>query len=182
MKKKKTWSIIRIILFSLLLAFFFRSYLFASYVVNGKSMEPTLHDGNLLMVNKMIYDLKEIDRFDVIVFHANEEEDYVKRVIGLPGDHIAYKNDILYINGEPVKEPYLEPFREEAEGQLTNDFTIEEITEETVVPEGKLFVLGDNRQKSYDSRDIGFVDVATVVGKVDVLYWPMSDIDFQLIR
>lgn len=145
-------------------------------------MEPTLHDGNLLMVNKMIYDLKEIDRFDVIVFHANEEEDYVKRVIGLPGDHIAYKNDILYINGEPVKEPYLEPFREEAEGQLTNDFTIEEITEETVVPEGKLFVLGDNRQKSYDSRDIGFVDVATVVGKVDVLYWPMSDIDFQLIR
>ncbi|MFC4403206.1 signal peptidase I [Gracilibacillus xinjiangensis] len=182
MKKKKTWSIIRIILFSLLLAFFFRSYLFASYVVNGKSMEPTLYDGNLLMVNKMIYDLKNIDRFDVIVFHANEKEDYVKRVIGLPGDHIAYKDDTLYINGEPVAEEYLQPYREVVDGKLTNDFTLEEITEVSEVPEGKLFVLGDNRRKSYDSRDIGFVDQGTVVGKVDVLYWPMSAIDFQLIR
>ncbi|KAB8139194.1 signal peptidase I [Gracilibacillus oryzae] len=182
MTKKKTWSIIRIILLSLLLVFFFRYYLFASYIVNGKSMEPTLHDGNLLMVNKMIYDLKDIDRFDVIVFHANEEEDYVKRVIGLPGDHIAYKDDKLYINGIPIEEPYLEPFRERVEGKLTNDFTIEEVTEESVVPQGKLFVLGDNRRKSYDSREIGFVDQETVVGKVDVLYWPMSDIDFQLIR
>ncbi|GAE93629.1 signal peptidase I [Gracilibacillus boraciitolerans JCM 21714] len=181
MQKKSIWPIVRIVVFALLLAVFFRSYLFASYVVNGKSMEPTLHDGNLLMVNKMIYDLKAIDRFDVIVFHANEKEDYVKRVIGQPGDHIAYKDDVLYINGEEVEESYLAQYRIPGE-ILTEDFTLEEVTNEKVVPEGKLFVLGDNRKKSYDSREIGFVDQETVVGKVDIRYWPMSEINFQFIN
>ncbi|PWU67764.1 signal peptidase I [Gracilibacillus dipsosauri] len=182
MKQKRIWPIVRVVLFALLLAFFFRSYLFASYVVNGKSMEPTLHDGNLLMVNKMIYDLKEIERFDVIVFHANKEEDYVKRVIGIPGDHIAYRDDTLYLNGNPVEEPYLEPFRESEERPLTDEFTLEELTGESKVPPNMLFVLGDNRTKSFDSREIGFIDQSSVVGKVDVLYWPMSDLNFQFIQ
>ncbi len=181
MQKKHIWSIVRIVVFALLLAVFFRSYLFASYVVNGKSMEPTLHDGNLLMVNKMVYDLKAIDRFDVIVFHANQKEDYVKRVIGESGDHITYKDDVLYINGEAVEESYLEQYRIPGE-ILTEDFTLEEITGEKTVPEGKLFVLGDNRTKSYDSREMGFVDQESVVGKVDIRYWPMSEINFQFIN
>ncbi|QGH35675.1 signal peptidase I [Gracilibacillus salitolerans] len=181
MDKKRIWSIVRIVVFALVLAMFFRSYLFASYVVNGKSMEPTLHDGNLLMVNKMVYDLMDINRFDVIVFHANENEDYVKRVIGKPGDHIAYRDDMLYINGEAIDEPYLDPYREPNE-ELTEDFTVEEITGEEVVPEGKLFVLGDNRTKSYDSRAIGFVEEEKVVGKVDIRYWPMSELNFQFIK
>ncbi|MGN8644639.1 signal peptidase I [Gracilibacillus sp. HCP3S3_G5_1] len=180
-KKKRIWSIVRIVVFAAVLAMFFRSYLFASYVVNGKSMEPTLHDGNLLMVNKMVYDLMDINRFDVIVFHANEEEDYVKRVIGKPGDHIAYRDDILFINGEAIDEPYLDQYRKPNE-VLTEDFTLEEITGEKSVPEGQLFVLGDNRTKSYDSREIGFVDQKEVVGKVDIRYWPMSEINFQFIK
>ncbi|MFD2657740.1 MULTISPECIES: signal peptidase I [Gracilibacillus] len=181
MDKKRIWSIVRIVVIALVLAFFFRSYLFASYVVNGKSMEPTLHDGNLLMVNKIVYDLKDINRFDVIVFHANDKEDYVKRVIGKPGDHIAYQDDRLYINGEAIDEPYLDPYREPNK-VLTEDFTLEEITGEEVVPEGNLFVLGDNRTKSYDSRAIGFVKEETVVGKVDIRYWPMSELNFQFIN
>ncbi|WP_163537110.1 signal peptidase I [Gracilibacillus sp. YIM 98692] len=182
MKKKKWISIVRIVLIATLLTFLFRSYLFASYVVNGKSMEPTLFDGNLLMVNKIVYDLKEIERFDVIVFHANKEEDYVKRVIGKPGDHVAYQDDMLYLNGESIEETYLEPYRNPDEGLLTNDFTLEELTGKTVVPEGKLFVLGDNRKKSYDSRKIGFIDQETVVGKVDIRYWPMEQMNFQFVK
>ncbi|SFL38355.1 signal peptidase I [Gracilibacillus orientalis] len=181
MDKKRIWSIVRIVVFALVLAMFFRSYLFASYVVNGKSMEPTLHDGNLLMVNKMVYDLMDINRFDVIVFHANKNEDYVKRVIGKPGDHIEYRDDMLYINGEAIDEPYLDRYREPNE-ILTDDFTLEEITGEEVIPEGKLFVLGDNRTKSYDSRAIGFVEEEKVVGKVDIRYWPMSELNFQFIQ
>ncbi|WP_163582917.1 signal peptidase I [Gracilibacillus saliphilus] len=181
MDKKRVWSIVRIVVIALVLAFFFRSYLFASYVVNGKSMEPTLHDGNLLMVNKIVYDLKDINRLDVIVFHANDKEDYVKRVIGKPGDHIVYQDDRLYINGEAIDEPYLDPYREPNK-VLTEDFTLEEITGEEVVPEGNLFVLGDNRTKSYDSRAIGFVKEETVVGKVDIRYWPMSELNFQFIN
>ncbi|MDX8045745.1 signal peptidase I [Gracilibacillus sp. S3-1-1] len=181
MKKKRIWQIVRIVIFASLLTIFFRSYLFASYAVNGKSMEPTLYDGNLLMVNKMVYDMMDINRFDVIVFHANETEDYVKRVIGIPGDEITYSDDVLYVNDEPVDEPYLEPYREQVE-RLTEDLTLEDLTGETTVPEGQLFVLGDNRTKSYDSRDIGFVDQGSVVGKVDIRYWPVSDINFTFIK
>src|SRR5699024_8145082 len=103
------------------------------------------------------------------------------RVIGKPGDAIVYKGDILYVNGDVIEEPYLETFRKEGE-VLTEDFTLEEITGEKEVPEGKLFVLGDNRQESYDSRKMGFIDQESIVGKVDIRYWPMSEINFQFIE
>ncbi|TFJ93554.1 signal peptidase I [Lentibacillus salicampi] len=180
MKKRYIRKIIPIILLALTLAIIFRSYLFASYVVNGESMEPTLHDGNLLMVNKVVYNLTDVDRFDIIVFHANKRTDYVKRVIGLPGDEIVYKNDELFINGDNVQEPFLEPFRKMRDSKpYTEDFTLEGVTGSVTVPEGKLFVMGDNRRESLDSRKIGFVDAATLVGKVDVKYWPVSDMQLS---
>lgn len=179
-KRKRLWVIFRTIIIVGILALFFRTFLFASYVVNGKSMEPTLYDGNLLMVNKIVYDVLDIRHFDVIVFHANEKEDYVKRVIGKSGDAIQYADDTLYINGEKTEEPYLERYREEE--ILTEDFTLEEVTGEKTVPEGKLFVLGDNRQESYDSREIGFIDQEEVVGKVDIRYWPMTEINFSFTK
>ncbi|MBM7571480.1 signal peptidase I [Aquibacillus albus] len=182
MKKVKVWSIIRVVTIAVLLAVFFRSYLFASYVVDGKSMEPTLYDGNLLMVNKVIYGIKDISRFDVIVFHANEEEDYVKRVIGQPGDHIEYKDDQLYLNGDAIEERYLDPYRTNDGELLTNDFTLEEVTGEMQVPEGKIFVMGDNRRESLDSRAFGFVNIETVVGKVDVRYWPFSELAINFVK
>ncbi|SEB09914.1 signal peptidase I [Thalassobacillus cyri] len=179
MKKKKFWRVFRTVLFALLIAFLFRNYLFASYIVDGESMEPTLYDGNLLMVNKVIYDWQGIGRDDVIVFHANEKEDYVKRVIGVPGDHIEFKDDTLYINGEAQPEKYLDALRPNDGKLFTKDFTLEEVTGKSEVPEGHLFVMGDNRRDSLDSRYFGFVSMDSVVGKVDVRYWPMSQLAIQ---
>src|SRR5699024_2494547 len=180
MKKRYCRKIIPVILLALVLAIIFRTSLFASYIVNGESMEPTLYDGNLLMVNKVVYNLTDVDRLDIIVFHADEREDYVKRVIGLPGDDIVYKNDKLYVNGEYVEEPFLDPFKEVRDGKPhTEDFTLEGVTGSEIVPEGKLFVMGDNRRESLDSREIGFVDAGTLVGKVDVKYWPVSEMQLS---
>jgi signal peptidase I len=157
---------------------FIRTFFFSNYVVEGESMMPTLQDGNKLVVNKIGYQIGDLHRFDVIVFHANEQEDYVKRIIGLPGDKVEYRDDILYINGQKYPEQYLDKYREQTfGGRLTGDFTLEEITGQETVPEGKIFVLGDNRLGSRDSRDFGFVSVDQVVGKVNLRYWPMNEVD-----
>ncbi len=74
-------------------------------------MMPTLENGDRMIVNKIGYMIGEPNRFDIVVFHAPEGKDYIKRVIGLPGDHIEYKNDQLYINGEPIEEPYLDEYK-----------------------------------------------------------------------
>lgn len=162
----------------LIIFVFIRTFFFSNYVVEGESMQPTLEDGNKLIVNKIGYQIGDLDRFDVIVFHANEKEDYVKRIIGLPGDEIQYKDDQLFINGKKVEEPYLEKYRNQTlTRRLTEDFTLTEKTGVETVPEGKLFVLGDNRLGSYDSRQFGFITVEQVVGKVNLRYWPLDHMD-----
>jgi signal peptidase I len=174
------WEWIKTIVIAIGLAFIVRSFLFSSYVVDGESMMPTLEDGNLLIINKISYEIGELNRFDVIVFHANEGEDYVKRVIGLPGDRIEYKGDALYINDQKQSEPYLEKFRKQlSDRQLTESFQLEEVTGQAVVPDGKLFVMGDNRTGSYDSRHFGFISVDDVVGKVNLRFWPVNDMDVK---
>src|SRR5699024_3656478 len=110
MNKRYFRKIMPVILFALVLAIIFRSNLFASYIVNGESMEPTLYDGNLLMVNKVVYNLTDIERFDIVVFHADEQDDYVKRVVGLPGDAIVYKAGKLFINGVCMVVPFMNRF------------------------------------------------------------------------
>ncbi|OLS36488.1 signal peptidase I [Bacillus sp. MRMR6] len=157
---------------------FIRTFFFSNYVVEGESMMPTLQDGNKLVVNKLGYQVGDLNRFDVIVFHANEKEDFVKRIIGLPGDKIEYKNDQLYINGKKYEEPFLSIYKQEIVGiKLTEDFSLREKTGENIVPDGKLFVMGDNRLGSWDSRHFGFISVNQVVGKVDLRYWPLSEMD-----
>lgn len=179
MKKFNYRRLILLVVFATVLAVILRSTIFASYVVDGESMQPTLYDGNLLMVNKIVYDLKDVERFDVIVFHANEEDDYVKRVVGLPGDKIEYENDKLYVNGEHVEEQFLDAYAKASDSRpFTENFTLEGRTGEQEVPEGKLFVLGDNRQDSLDSRSFGFISTEQIVGKVDVKYWPISQTNF----
>ena len=151
---------LKAIVIGLIIFIFIRTFFFSNYVVEGESMMPTLQDGNKLVVNKIGYQIGDLNRFDVIVFHANQEEDYVKRIIGLPGDTIEYRDDILYINGKKVKESYLEKYRKEAiGGRLTGDFTLLEITGKETVPNDHIFVLGDNRLGSRDSREFGFVSV-----------------------
>ncbi|MCF6410982.1 signal peptidase I [Pseudalkalibacillus salsuginis] len=180
--KDSFWEWIKAIGIALLIAFIVRHFLFTNYVVYGESMMPTIQEGNRLIVNKINYDITKPQRFDLIVFKANEQEDYIKRIIGLPGDKVEYRNDKLYINDQPVEEKYLERFRKDLQegSQLTGDFTLKDITSKKRVPEGMVFVLGDNRLHSIDSRHIGFVPLENIVGEVNLRYWPMSE--FQVIH
>lgn len=175
-KKNETWEWLKAIVIAVLLAGGIRYFVFAPIIVDGLSMMPTLHDRDRMIVNKLSYKIGEPHRFDIIVFHAEEGKDYIKRVIGLPGDHIEYKNDILYVNGKPYKEPYLDKYKKQlVDGPLTEPFTLEEITGKKTVPKGYLFVMGDNRRFSKDSRHIGFIPMEKVVGKANIVYWPLSD-------
>jgi signal peptidase I len=128
------------------------------------SMQPTLHEGNLLVVNKLAYKLGEPKRGDIIVFHyqGTVTEDYIKRVIGLPGDTVDVRGGIVRVNGQAITEPYI--------AELPG------YTGTWKVPEGELFVLGDNRNHSSDSHDWGFVEQEWVVGRAIIVYWPLDRI------
>ncbi|WP_017753706.1 signal peptidase I [Calidifontibacillus oryziterrae] len=178
--KHEIWEWIKALVIAVLLAGGIRYFLFAPIVVDGLSMMPTLHDHYRMIVNKISYNIGKPERFDIVVFEATEDKDYIKRVIGLPGEHVAYKDDVLYINGEPFEEPYLDEYKQEASGVLTYDFTLEEVTGLDRIPEGHIFVLGDNRRFSKDSRIIGTVSMDKVLGKTNIVYWPLSD--FQIIK
>ncbi|MEK4222532.1 signal peptidase I [Bacillus sp. FSL W8-0116] len=173
---KSEWlSWIKSILFALIISFIIHTFLFSPYIVKGESMSPTLEEGNKLIVNKM----KNIKRFDIVVFHApNSNEVYVKRVIGLPGDTIEMKNDVLYINGVAYKEPYLNKLKKQYSylNRFTGDFTLKEITGKEKVPDGKVFVLGDNRLRSNDSRRFGFIDEKDIIGSAVFRAWPLQKI------
>jgi len=151
-----------------------RTYLFYPFQVVGDSMVPTLETGDRLILNK----LAEIDRFDIVVFPALDgtDEEYVKRIIGLPGDEITYFQDELYINGEKVEEHYLEELKEGSDQALTGDFTLFSLTGEATVPEDMYFVLGDNRSVSKDSRVFGFVPAAQMEGTAELRLWPLNKI------
>jgi signal peptidase I len=175
---------IRAFVMVLLLAFVVRHYLFTNYIVHGESMMPSLQNGNRLFVNKVGYDFREPHYGDIVIFHATPTDDFIKRVIGLPGDTIEYKNDHLYRNGKFVPEPYLTPYKDNLPlgKRLTDNFTLKEKTGQVKVPPGKLWVMGDNRQISYDSREIGFVDMKKLVGKVSLRYYPFSEINFLRLK
>lgn len=175
-EKNEFWEWTKALLIAFGLAFFIRYFLFTPIVVDGESMMPTLENGNRMIVNKIGYEVGEPDRYDIVVFHAPEQKDYIKRIIGLPGDHVAYENDQLYINGKPQPEPYLETYKNEInEGTLTEDFTLEERTEMTVIPDGYVFVMGDNRRYSKDSRLIGVISVEEIIGSTSLIFWPPNE-------
>lgn len=133
-------------------------------------MLPTYEDEDVIIVSKK----SKINRFDHIVFHApDEDEFYIKRVIGLPGDTIEMKNDVLIINGEEYDEPYVK--REDYLTQITENFTLEQITGEKTVPEGYIFVLGDNRAKSRDSRHYGLIPIDDVYGESKMRILPLQE-------
>ncbi|MGJ9381390.1 signal peptidase I [Salipaludibacillus sp. CF4.18] len=177
MAKSESWEWIKAVAVALTLAIVIRYFFFAPIVVDGESMMPTLENNDRMIVNKIGYNISEPDRFDIVVFHAPQNKDYIKRVIGLPGDTIEYENDVLYINGEEVEEPYLDVYKEVAPSKpLTGDFQLEEVTGEETIPEGHIFVLGDNRQHSKDSRHIGVVNSEDVVGKANFVFWPFQEV------
>jgi signal peptidase I len=182
-KKNELWEWTKALVIAFLIAVIIRYFLFTPIVVDGESMMPTLEDGDRMIVNKFGYTIGEPNRFDIVVFHAPEGKDYIKRVIGLPGEYIEYINDVLYINGEPIDEPYLDEFKSELpKGNLTQDFTLQDIpgvepgTE--VIPEGYVFVMGDNRRGSKDSRHIGLVKIEEIIGSTNLIFWPINEFRF----
>jgi signal peptidase I len=131
--------------------------------VDGDSMVPTLLSGEYVVVNRLSYKLGNPQQGDIIVFHfpRDPKEEYIKRIIGLPGDDVEILNGSVYINGQPLDENYLD---------MTMNYT-----GKWRVPEGQLFVLGDNRNNSSDSHDWGTVPMDYVVGKAVLVYWPPPD-------
>lgn len=180
--KSEFWEWVRAIGIAVIFAFGIRYFLFTPIEVEGASMLPTFESCDKVMVNKIGPKLSDYERFDVIVFKVDADTNYIKRVIGIPGDHISYKNDELLINGTKFDEPYLDEFKKELldNGTLTEDFTLEEYLGELVVPEGSLFVLGDNRRFSNDSRNpsVGFVPIDIVLGKVNMTIYPLENFSY----
>ncbi|QTM98027.1 signal peptidase I [Sediminibacillus dalangtanensis] len=173
--KHEVLSWLKTILVALTIVIVCRHYLITPSIVEGESMMPTLHDGDRIILSK----IGKIERFDEIAFQAPDSDDaYVKRVIGLPGDKIEVKEDILYINDKQVEEPYLEEYKKSlSQSQyLTNNFTLKEVAGKSIVPEGCLFVLGDNRLVSKDSRYFGFIEDDSVIGDVKLRIWPLKAI------
>ena len=136
--------------------------------VDGFSMRPTLQDGEYILVNKLAYKFSEPKRGDIIVFvfPVNPEEDLIKRIIGIPGDTVTVQNGVLSVNGAVVDEPYIN-------APPAYNGTWE-------VPEGSLFVLGDNRNDSRDSHQWGLLPKENVIGRSILIYWPPEE--WQIIR
>ncbi|EPD52180.1 signal peptidase I [Paenisporosarcina sp. HGH0030] len=174
--KKEAWEWLKAIVIGVMIIVIIRSFLITNYAVSGHSMEPTLHNLDKVLVSKISYSVGDIDRLDVLVFHSADNEDFVKRVIGIPGDVLTYKNDKLFINNQRVEEPYLQSYDayQNPDDRLTENFTLEGITGAVRIPPDSYFVLGDNRRQSLDSRYFQFVNKEDIVGKVVARYWPLE--------
>jgi signal peptidase I len=160
---------------ALLVALIVRATLFQAFWIPTGSMEPTLHEGDRVLVNKLSYRLHDVNRGDIVVFERPESEtingagesdvrDLIKRVIALEGETVEARDGVVYIDGHRLEEPYL------PEGTVTD------MPESYTVPEGHVFVMGDNRGNSHDSRAFGGIDVDTIVGRAFVRIYPLDDI------
>lgn len=153
---------------AVLIAAFIMIFIARAYTVNGDSMLPTLHHGERLLVDKISYRFVEPARGEIIVFKnpSNTSEQFVKRILGVPGDKVAIIQGVVYINDQPVEEDYtLAPARIGFASQI--------------VPEGTYFVLGDNRNNSEDSRfsRVGFLPRELIIGRAIWRYWPLNQIN-----
>ena len=141
-------------------------YVVTPIKVNGTSMDSTLKNGDFMILNKLVYHFSNIKRFDIVVIKTPRET-IIKRIIGLPGDTIEYKNSKLYVNGKVVKEEFIK--------EKTEDFNISELGY-SKVPEDTYFVLGDNRDNSIDSRFLGFMRKDMILGRAKFTFFPFTRI------
>lgn len=156
-------------IFLILILIFIKSFIVSPIKVNGDSMYSTLHDGDLMILNKTIYHFTDIRRFDIVVIKTKKSF-IIKRVIGLPGDKVEYKNNRLYVNDSEVEEDYIR-------GKM-EDYNIEELGS-TVVPANSYFVLGDNRKVSADSRVYGFIKQKDILGRAKTTIFPFNRIGIK---
>ena len=171
------WEWVFVVVVAISAAMLIRVFLFQQYYIDGPSMQTTLMPEDRVLVNKMSYKLHDIHRGDVIVFDrvTNEvqHDDLIKRVLGLPGETLEIRSCIVYIDGVQVNEPYLNP---EQTSQVEPSARCCSHTDMApiVVPEEMVFVMGDNRVQSFDSRDFGPIDSDKVRGRAFVVIWPAS--------
>ncbi|MBI4066076.1 signal peptidase I [Candidatus Gottesmanbacteria bacterium] len=139
--------------------------------INGASMEPSFHNGEYILTNKIEYKLRDPKRGDVVIFKSprNKDIDYIKRIIGEPGDRVELIGGNFYVNGIKLDELYLGSGTYTSTGNYLREGT------EAVVPEGRYFVAGDNRGHSSDSREFGPVPKEDFIGKALLRYWPFSE-------
>lgn len=145
-------------------------FLYQPHQVKGASMEPNFHDGEYILTNKYEYRFSDPQRGDVVVFKSpqNPEIDYIKRIIGLPGDRIKIINNHYYINDMELPEPYINGNLYTYQGSYLND------GEEITVPKDYYFVSGDNRPRSSDSREWGPISKSSIIGKSQLRYFPFD--------
>lgn len=138
--------------------------------IKGASMEPSFFDKEYILTNKILFKLRDPVRGDVVIFKspANPEIDYIKRVIGLPGDTVSLRQNAIFVNSVKVEEPYLSPGITIFGGSYLRE------NQEVVIPQGKYFVLGDNRPHSADSREFGPIPKEDFIGKAFLRYWPFT--------
>ena len=156
---------------ALLVAFVVKTFIFQAFYIPSESMVPTLEVGDRVLVNKLSYRMHDPNRGDVVVLKTIEgagERDLIKRVIGLPGETLEYRNCVVYIDGKELIEPYLDP-------------TVVTPTQcgggqpPITIPADQVFVMGDNRGGSKDSRNIGAIQYSDLLGRAFVIIWPTSD-------
>jgi len=159
------WEWVKSILIAVVLAVLIRLFVLEVFLVDGSSMLPTLSDRERLIVNKFQYHFQDPGPGDVLIFSFSRERDFIKRVIGVPGDDIYIDDGLVYVNGESLPEEYIQDATRGQYGPVT-------------VPEDHYFVLGDNRNNSMDSRDssVGFVSSADIKGKAFLVFWPVDSV------
>jgi signal peptidase I len=157
-------EIVVIVAAAFAIAMLVQAFLIKPFTIHQVSMEPTLIEGDRILINRLSYHFREPKNGDVIVFHSpvTAGEDLVKRVIAVGGDTVSVADGKLYVNGVVQNEPYL------MEQNFAGEFP------ETRIPDGQLFVLGDNRNNSGDSRFFGPIDKKSVLGCAFVVYWPIG--------
>ena len=171
---------------ALAIALLIKTFLFQAFYIPSESMTPTLQVGDRVLVNKLSYKLHDVNRGDIVVFKAPDGEgaagvkDLVKRVIGLPGETIELREGNVFVDGEPLDEPYLADGESTTPTQNFSGKCEPPASESTcVVPADSYLVLGDNRNESKDGRVFGPIQESDIVGRVFVRIWPIGDIGFM---
>jgi signal peptidase I len=178
-------ELVGVVVVAILVAVLLRTFVVATYSIPSGSMEPTLQVGDRIVVDKLSYHLHGVGRGDIVVFSTPPTEncagppvaDLVKRVIGLPGEIVSLDDGSVYINGRLLPEPFLPPdVRDDTyPGPSTDPYALHRAFR---VPPGDVYVMGDNRPESCDSRYWGPIRESTIVGKVDMRIWPLSRVGF----
>lgn len=154
----------------LIVVILIKIFIVSPILVNGTSMYPTLHNKDLMILNKYKYRMQKIKRFDIVVVDYAESEYLIKRVIGLPGEVIEYKNNILYVNGKEVKENF--------KHKNTADFSLEYLNVKKI-PKDSYLVMGDNRTNSLDGRVLGFISKEEIMGSANLTLFPFNRIGMK---